>query len=101
MRLGPDEVPVDFAKPYRIKAMFANEVFSAVQFKVAVTHADGSSSNIKVWTNVRRHGDGWAEILDSSAFANPTFENRVVLASATSPRQAAAAGQAGGDARPR
>jgi hypothetical protein len=65
VRLGLDEAPVDFSRPYQIKAMFANEAFSAVQFKVPQTHDDRSTSNVKVWTNVRRRGVWWAEILDS------------------------------------
>ena len=67
VRLGPDAVPVDFSRPYQIKAMFANEVFSAVQFNVPQTHADGSTSNVKVWKNVCRRNDRWAEIIDSGA----------------------------------
>ena len=66
VRLGPDEVPIYFSKPYRIKAMFANETFSSVQFEVPQTHSDGSTLYIKVWANIRRQGDWWAEILDSS-----------------------------------
>jgi len=66
VRLGPEEVLVDFNKPYRIKALFCNSTFSAVQFKVPKTHSDGSTSNLKVWTNVRRDNDWWAEVIDAS-----------------------------------
>ena len=43
VRLGPEEILVDFNRPYRIKALFTNTTFSAVQFKVTKTHSDGST----------------------------------------------------------
>ena len=66
VRLGPKQFLVDFARPYRIKALFCNTTFSAVQFKVMKTHSDGTSSSMKVWTNIRRDNDWWAEIVHAS-----------------------------------
>ena len=66
VRLGPEEITIDFTKAYRIKALFCNETFSAVQFKVLKTSRNGSVSHMKVWTNVRRGGDRWADIVHPS-----------------------------------
>jgi len=66
VRLGPEEITIDFTKAYRIKALFCNETFSAVQFKVLKTSRNGSVSHMKVWTNVRRGGDWWADIVHPS-----------------------------------
>ena len=66
VRLGPDEVLVDFTRPYRVKALFCNSTFSAVQFKVTKSHSDGTTSSLRVWTNVRRDNDWWAEIVDAN-----------------------------------
>ena len=66
VRLGPEEILIDFTRPYCIKALFCNSMFSAVQFKALKTFSDGTTSTLKVWTNVRRGSDWWAEIVDAS-----------------------------------
>ena len=66
VRLGPEEITVDFSTAFRIKALFCNETFSAVQFKAQKTLEDGSTRSMKFWTNVRRGGEWWADIVHPS-----------------------------------
>ena len=66
VRLGPKEITIDFSKAYCIKALFCNNTYSAVQFKARKTFSDGTTSNPRVWTNVRRGNDWWAEIVHAS-----------------------------------
>ena len=68
VRLGPEEINVDFSKPYQIRALFCNHTFSAVQFKApAVLNMDGFvRPGMLVWTNVRRYTDWWARLVDAS-----------------------------------
>ena len=37
-----------------------------MQFKALKTFSDGTASNMKVWTNVRRGNDWWADIVHAS-----------------------------------
>ena len=79
VRLSSEEVLVDFNRPYRIKALFCNSTFSAVQFKVMKTYSDGTTSSMKVWTNVRRDNDWWAEIVDASIGMGSLLERTLPL----------------------
>ena len=83
--MGPEEINVDFTRPYQIKAMFANEMFSAVQLKAPYVKGDGSTGFLKVWTNVHRRSDWWAEILDAAGILNaPALTPAASAPSATS-----------------
>ena len=66
VRLGPEEITVDFTKAYCIKALFCNRTYSAVQFKALKTFSDGTTSNLRIWTNVRRGNDWWADLVHAS-----------------------------------
>ena len=68
VRLGPEELHVDFSRPYKIHALFVNDVYLAVQFKVpAVLNMSGFiKPGMLVWTNVRRGDDWWARLIDAS-----------------------------------
>ena len=67
VRLGPEEINVDFVRPYKIRALFVNDVYLAVQFKVpTVLHMSGfMKPGMLVWTNVRRGNDWWARLVDA------------------------------------
>ena len=69
VRLGPEEINVDFSRPYQIRALFCNHTFSAVQFMApAVLNMDGFvKPGMLVWTNVRRYLDWWARLVDANA----------------------------------
>jgi len=66
VRLGPEEINVDFARPYKIRALFINDVYLAVQFKVpSVLHMSGFvRPGMILWTNVRRYDDWWARLIE-------------------------------------
>ena len=68
VRLGPEEINVDFARPYKIRALFINDVYLAVQFKVpSVLHMSGFlKPGMMLWTNVRRGDDWWARLVEPS-----------------------------------
>jgi hypothetical protein len=70
-RIGPDEIEINFSRPYKIRALFCNSTYSAVQFKTPpVARDDGSiQSGRLVWTNVRRHNAWWATLIDASVLA--------------------------------
>ena len=63
VRLGPNEITIDFSRTFQVKALFCNETYSAVQFRVKHTLPDGSTTSQKVWSNIRKGGDWWAEIV--------------------------------------
>jgi hypothetical protein len=66
VRLGPNEITIDFSRAFQVKALFCNETYSAVQFRVKHTLPDGSTKSQKVWTNIRKGGDWWAEVVPPS-----------------------------------
>ena len=68
VRLGPEEISVDFSRPYRIRALFCNHTYSAVQFKAPKSlMMDGIlKPGMMVWTNVRRGNDWWADLVLAS-----------------------------------
>ena len=77
LRIGPEEVHVDFSRPYKIRAIFVNDVYLAVQFKVpTVLNMSGFvRPGMNVWTNVRRGDEWWARLVDASVaqdLINPT-----------------------------
>ena len=74
VRLGPEEIIVDFSKAFRVRALFCNETFSAVQFKVQKTLEDGSIRSLRVWTNIRRGGEWWADIVHPSGTDSSTAD---------------------------
>ena len=65
VRLGPEEITVDFSRPYRIRAMFCNHTFSAVQFKApkSLMMNGMMKPGMMVWTNVRCGNDWWADLM--------------------------------------
>jgi hypothetical protein len=69
-----------------VKALFCNETYSAVQFRVKHTLPDGSTRSQKVWTNIRKGGDWWADVVhpsgtgSSSADASGQTREAVVVA---------------------
>ena len=69
VNLGPKEINIDFSKPYKIRALFCNHTFSAVQFKAPafLTMKGFMKPAMLVWTNVRRYTDWWASLVDASA----------------------------------
>ena len=68
VRLGPEEINIDFTRPYKIRALFCNHTFSAVQFKApgALTMDGFVKPGMMVWTNVRRGHDWWAKLIHAS-----------------------------------
>ena len=66
VRLGPEEITVDFTKTYRIRALFCNTTYSAVQFKVPETLSGVQRPSMMVWINVRRRNDWWADLVHAS-----------------------------------
>ena len=68
VRLGPEEIMVDFTRPYKIRALFVNDVYLAVQFKAPAvwTMSGVVKPGMMVWTNVRRGDDWWARLIDPS-----------------------------------
>ena len=84
VRLGPDEIYVDFDRVYQVTEMYANSLFTAVSFKVPdlddakTSNPDGNEENVYeikppgspptiVWTNVRRKEVWWAKLVDEHA----------------------------------
>ena len=66
VRLGPEEVMVDFARPYKIYALFINDVYLAVQIKIPeqLNMSGFSNRSRMVWSNMRRGDDWWARLID-------------------------------------
>jgi hypothetical protein len=74
VRLGPNEIEVDFSRAFRVRALFCNETYSAVQFKVKNTLPDGSIKSLKVWTNIRKGGEWWADVVHASGTGSSTAD---------------------------
>jgi TfoX/Sxy family transcriptional regulator of competence genes len=74
VRLGPNEIEVDFSRAFRVRALFCNETYSAVQFKVKNTLPDGSIRSLKVWTNIRKGGEWWADVVHASGTGSSTAD---------------------------
>jgi hypothetical protein len=74
VRLGPNEIEVDFSRAFRVRALFCNETYSAVQFKVQKTLPDGSIRSLKVWTNIRKGGEWWADVVHPSGTSSSTAD---------------------------
>ena len=66
VRLGPEEVMVDFARPYKIYALFVNDVYLAVQIKIPeqLYMSGYLKPSMMVWSNVRRGDEWWARLID-------------------------------------
>ena len=77
VRLGPEEINVDFTRPYKIRALFCNHTFSAVQFKApaALTMNGFIKPGMMVWTNVRRGHDWWARLVHTSLIDDPAADD--------------------------
>jgi len=74
VRLGPNEIEIDFSRAFQVRALFCNETYSAVQFKVKHTLPDGSIRSQKVWTNIRKGGEWWADIVHASGTGSSTAD---------------------------
>ncbi len=70
VRLGPEEIMVDFARPYKIYALFINDVYLAVQIKIPeqLNMSGFISPSMMVWSNMRR-GDKWSATLIDAELA--------------------------------
>ena len=64
-RIGPEILMVDFERPYKIVALFMNDLHFSVQFKVpgAVMMSGWKTRSRVVWGNVRRGSDWWATLV--------------------------------------
>ena len=67
VRLGPEEVMVDFARPYAIHSIFVNDIYLAVQIQIPeqLNMSGFVSPSRRVWCNVRRGDDWWARLIDA------------------------------------
>ena len=67
VRLGPEEVMVDFVRPYKIYALFVNDVYLAAQIKIPeqLNMSGFISPSMYVWSNVRRGDEWWAKLHDA------------------------------------
>jgi len=67
VRLGPEEVMVDFVRPYKIYALFVNDVYLAAQIKIPeqLNMSGFISPSMYVWSNVRRGDEWWARLIDA------------------------------------
>ena len=54
------EVYCDFNGVHTVQAIFVNVMWTAVQFKLR----DQDEKEVVVWTNVRKRGDWWAEVVE-------------------------------------
>ena len=65
-RIGPETLVVDFMRPYKIVAIFFNDVYLAVQFRVpASIMMDGRKQEAKsVWGNMRKGSLWLGELVD-------------------------------------
>jgi len=66
VRLGPEEIMVDFARPYKIYALFVNDVYLAVQIKIPeqLNMSGFTKPSMMVWSNMRRGNEWWARLID-------------------------------------
>ena len=64
-RIGPENLVVDFDRPYKIVALFVNDLYFSVQFKVpgGLTTSGWKSRSRVVWGNMRRGNDWWATLV--------------------------------------
>ena len=92
VRLGPEEVFVDFNRIYRVTGIYANALYTAVSFKVpslddvkanagkakGANDPDDDEDDVykikppgslptTVWTNIRRDEVWWAKLVDEHA----------------------------------
>ena len=65
-RIGPESLVVDFMRPYKIVALFFNDVYLAAQFRVpAAVMMDGRMQEAKsVWGNMRKGSLWLCELVD-------------------------------------
>ena len=78
VRIGPEELYMDFTETFRISGIYVNPLFTAVSFKVAgASDCDPSESELEdicadkpageqlttVWTNARKHSTWWAKLV--------------------------------------
>jgi hypothetical protein len=81
VRIGQDELFVDFNGTFRVSGIYVNTTFTAVSFKVAGVSKDDSSESelddiysdkppgtapTTVWTNVRKRDVWWAKVVSAS-----------------------------------
>ena len=66
VRLGPEEIMVDFARPYKIYALFVNDVYLAAQIKIPeqLNMSGFTKPSMMVWSNMRRGNEWWARLID-------------------------------------
>ena len=66
VRIAPEEIMVDFARPYQIHALFVNDVYLAAQIKIPKQWMMSGlvKPSTMVWSNIRRGDDWWAKLID-------------------------------------